>query len=220
MTVTVVMPAGVAQVVVIVSVPLAGLAPGVNDGAAHDAPVGRYSVQVIATALLKPPEGVTVTVEVVELPATTEAGRRGSHAEIGSHTSRQLKGCDLHYPRVGGRSLISGCIKRSGYGWEGVLHVVPTAGEQGGGIDTAAIGTSFTLRSSNGASRGGSAKNHIADAGGTNRAAVQERSRSRSSNAAIKWIRSVGAAVFHDPEIRAGWHTIELYGYPFWRPRR
>lgn len=71
--VTVDVPAGVVAIVVIVRVPVAGLAPGVKDRAPHAAPVGR-PVQVRATAELKPLDGVTVTVDVAELPAATEAG--------------------------------------------------------------------------------------------------------------------------------------------------
>src|ERR1700693_668405 len=71
--VTVDVPAGVVASVLIVRVPITGLPPGVKDKGAHDAPLGR-PVQVTATALLKPLEGVTVTVEVVEPPAETEAG--------------------------------------------------------------------------------------------------------------------------------------------------
>jgi hypothetical protein len=68
-------PAGVDAVVVIVRADVAALAPGVTEGGTklHAAPVGRPE-QVRATALLKPPEGVMVTVEVAELPAVTEAG--------------------------------------------------------------------------------------------------------------------------------------------------
>lgn len=68
-------PAGVPEVVVIVRADVAADAPGVTDAGTktHAPPVGR-PVQVRATALLKPPEGVTVTVEAAELPAVTEAG--------------------------------------------------------------------------------------------------------------------------------------------------
>jgi hypothetical protein len=74
-TVTVDEPAGVAEVVVIVRADVTAPAPGVTDGGTklHCPPLGR-PVQVRATALVKPPEGVTVTVEVAELPAVTEAG--------------------------------------------------------------------------------------------------------------------------------------------------
>jgi hypothetical protein len=73
--VTGVEPAVVDEVVVIVRADVTGLAPGVTDGGtkAHAAPVGR-PVQVRPTALVKPPDGVIVTVEVAEAPAAIETG--------------------------------------------------------------------------------------------------------------------------------------------------
>lgn len=74
--VTVVVLAGVAEVVVMVRADVTGDPPGVTDAGLklHAAPVGRLFEQVRATALVKPFDGVTVTVEVAELPAVIEAG--------------------------------------------------------------------------------------------------------------------------------------------------
>jgi hypothetical protein len=81
--VTVDVPAGVAAVVVMVSAEVTAPVVGVTEGGTKPqvAPVGR-PVQVKATALVNPFDGVTLTVEVAELPGATDAGESAVAATV------------------------------------------------------------------------------------------------------------------------------------------
>jgi hypothetical protein len=81
--VTVDVPAGVLAAVLIVRPVITALAPGVTGlvAKAQVAPAGR-PVQARVTGIVKPPDGVTVTVEVAELPAAIEAGESAVAATL------------------------------------------------------------------------------------------------------------------------------------------
>jgi hypothetical protein len=81
-TVTVDEPTGVAEVVLTLSVEMAGPAPGVTGVGAtaqvSPAGTGAVMVQVRLTALLKPFNAVTVTAEVADPPGVTIAGENAA----------------------------------------------------------------------------------------------------------------------------------------------
>lgn len=77
-------PTGVPLVVLIVSVEVP-VPPVTGEGANEQlAPVGSPAEQLRATSLVKPLDGVTVTIEVVLLPGVTTAGVEAVTAKSGA----------------------------------------------------------------------------------------------------------------------------------------